>query len=90
MGFGLELDWLVWVSVMGSGGDWIFFCYGFAGFCFVFFFFFFLIWAFGSDGILVGSGLWWRGGHGGGDWVVWLLRERHRGNDKNERKRSDR
>ena len=37
----------------------------------------------------MGSGQWWRGGHGGGDWVVWLLREGHRGRDKNERERSD-
>ena len=34
---------------------------------------------------------WWAvgngGGHGGGDWIVWLLRDRHRGRDRNERER---
>ena len=34
MRFGLELYWLVWVSMVGSGGDWVvwFFSNGFAGF----------------------------------------------------------
>ena len=39
-------------------------------------------WSFGSGGILVGSGQWWRGGAWwsccGGDWVVWWLREGHK------------
>ena len=46
---------------------------GSSGFClsdgFFFFFFFFNI-GFCSDGILVGSGQWWCGGHGGGAVVV--------------------
>ena len=62
---------------------------GFGGYLIGFFFFFLLIWIFGFSRILVGIGQWWRGGHGGGDWVVWLLREGHRGRDKNERERSD-
>ena len=45
------------------------------------FFFFFLIWVF----VLVG--FWWAVGNGGGDWVVWLLRDGHRGRDRNERER---
>ena len=36
----------------------------------VFFFFSFLIWVFGSGEVLVGSGQWWRGGHGGGGVVM--------------------
>ena len=34
--------------------------------------------------------VWWAWWWCGRDWVVWLLRERHRGKDRNERKRSDR
>ena len=44
---------------------------------------------FGSGGILVGNGQWWCGGHGGGDWVVWLLREGQRCRDRNERERGE-
>ena len=35
-----------------------------------FFFYFFLIWVFGFGEILVGSGQWWRGRHGGGGVVM--------------------
>ena len=30
---------------------------------------------------------WWAVGNGGGHWIVWLLRDRHRGRDRNERER---
>ena len=33
---------------------------------------------------------WWAWWWCGGDCVVWLLRERNRGRDRNERERSDR
>ena len=36
----------------------------------MFFFFFYLTWIFGLGEILVGSGQWWRGGHGGGGVVM--------------------
>ena len=40
------------------------------GSAFPMFFFFFFNMGFCSGGILVGSGQWWRGGHGGGVVVV--------------------
>ena len=45
---------------------------GFGGYL-IGFFFFFLIWIFGFSRILVGSGQWWRGGHGGGVVVFGLF-----------------
>ena len=38
-----------------------------------FFFFFFFIWIFGSVGILVGSGLWWRAEYCGGVVAIGLF-----------------
>ena len=81
--------------VRRGGGYWVvwFFLIGLVGICWVFFFFSFLNldfwfqWDFGGQWVMV---VWWAWWWCGRDWVVWLLRERHRGKDINERKRSDR
>ena len=80
--------------VRHGGGDWVvwFFLMVWWVFAKLFFFFFFNLdfwfrWDFGGQWVMV---VWWAWWWCGRDWVVWLLRERHRGKDRNERKRSDR
>ena len=77
-----------------GGGDWVvwFFLIGLVCICWVFFFSFLNLdfwfrWDFGGQWVMGVWLAWWWCGR---DWVVWLLRERHRGKDRNERKRSDR
>ena len=83
MGFGL-VGWLDW-----RGGQWVVWlfllwvCLVFGGFCFGFFFlfsFFFFFLGFWFWWVVVAWWTWWW--HSGA-WVVWLLRERQRGRDRN-------